>query len=213
MSHNTWAHRLVAVGVRPLARTGVTPNQVTTLRLVTGLAAAAAFASGMPVWMAVGGGVYILSMLLDRADGMLARLTGKTSHWGHVYDLIADYTVTALLFVSIGIGLRGGGFGDAAIAMGLVAGTAVTIIFVMVQKIEAQLPKAGSAVPTAAGFDPDDTLFVVGPLAWLGWLEPFLLAAAVGAPVAAVITVIIYRARRRPEGARSQRRKTSVGIE
>ena len=91
MSHDTWAHKLVRVAVRPLARTAVTPNQVTTARLITGLAAVAMLASGDPPWVAVGGAVYIFSMLLDRADGMLARLTGQSSHWGHVYDLICEY--------------------------------------------------------------------------------------------------------------------------
>ena len=46
MSHNTWIHRIVRVGVRPLVATPVTPNQLTTLRLASGLAATAAFAVG-----------------------------------------------------------------------------------------------------------------------------------------------------------------------
>ena len=97
MSHNTWAHRLVTVAVRPLARTSVTPNQITTLRLVAGLAAALAFAIGGGAAAQVGGVLWILSMLCDRADGILARLTGRTSAWGHVYDLICDFTTTTLL--------------------------------------------------------------------------------------------------------------------
>lgn len=197
MSHNTWAHRLVKIGVEPLVNTHITPNHLTTLRVVTGVAAAAAFASGDAGWMAMGGAVYVVSMLLDRADGMLARLSGKTSRWGHIYDLISDYTVTGLLFVSIGYGLRSGAYGELAFSMGLVAGAAVTIIFGTVQLIERLQPVDQSAIPTAAGFDPDDTLFIVGPLAWLGWLEPFLVAAAIGAPFAAIITLVVYAVQRR----------------
>ena len=44
MSHDTWIHRTVRPVARSLARIRVTPNQVTTLRPVAGLAAAAAFA-------------------------------------------------------------------------------------------------------------------------------------------------------------------------
>ena len=40
MSHNTWIHRGVRILVRPLAKTPVTPNQITTLRLLTGIGAA-----------------------------------------------------------------------------------------------------------------------------------------------------------------------------
>jgi len=33
------------------------------------------------------------------------------------------------------------------------------------------------------GFEPEDALYLVGPVSWLGLLAPFLLAAAVGAPI------------------------------
>ena len=33
------------------------------------------------------------------------------------------------------------------------------------------------------GFEPEDALYLVGPVAWLGLLGPFLLAAAFGAPL------------------------------
>ena len=40
MSHNTWIHRIVRVGVRPLVPTAVSPNHITRLRLILGVAAA-----------------------------------------------------------------------------------------------------------------------------------------------------------------------------
>ncbi len=202
MSHDTWAHKLVLVAVRPLARTAVTPNQVTTARLITGLAAVAMLASGETPWVAAGGALYIFSMLLDRADGLLARLTGTSSRWGHVYDLICDYTVTALLFLGIGVGLRDGGLGWWAAALGLIAGVSVTAIFWIAYKIDALTPPERSPIPGAGGFDPDDTLFVAGPLAWLGWLQPFLILAAVGAPLFLVIVTVYYlKLRRRAANA------------
>lgn len=198
MSHDTWAHRLVAYGVRPLARTRVTPNQLTAARLVTGLVAAAAFASGDAAWGHAGGGVWTVSMLLDRADGMLARLTGTSTAWGHVFDLFADFTVTTLLFVGVGLGLRSGSLGELAAVLGVVAGLSIGLIFWLVYRIDSLLPGRAAAVPTAGGFDADDTLFVVGPVVWLGWLQPFLVAAAIGAPIAAVVAAVAYlRVRRR----------------
>jgi phosphatidylglycerophosphate synthase len=158
MSHNTWAHRLVTVAVRPLAHTSVTPNQITTVRLITGLAAALALAIGGATAAQVGGVLWILSMLCDRADGILARLTGRTSAWGHVYDLICDFSATTLLFVAIGIGMRGGPFGGIGIWLGLLAGGSIALIFWLLYRLDAMLPPDRAAVPSAASFDPDDVL-------------------------------------------------------
>ena len=73
MSHNTWIHKIArATIVRPLAKTAVTPNQVTTVRIIAGIAAAGALAVGDASWSIVGGWLFMLSMLLDRADGDLA---------------------------------------------------------------------------------------------------------------------------------------------
>lgn len=206
MSHDTWAHRMIVPAVRPLARTPVTPNQLTALRLALGIGAAGAFAAGGPVWPHVGGGLWIASMLFDRADGILARLSGKHSDWGHKFDLFADFASTVLLFAGIGAGLDGSALGDWAPAMGVGAGLAIGVIFALVFRIEALLPADRPAVPSLGGFDADDVLFAVGPIAWLGWLEPFLVAAVIGAPLAAVIAVAIYLRLR-------QRSNTSVGSE
>jgi phosphatidylglycerophosphate synthase len=195
MSHNTWAHRFVGVFVRPLARTPVTPNQITALRLATGIAAAAALATGA---LHVGAALWLLSMLCDRADGILARLTGKITPWGHRFDLISDFLATGLLFFGLGAGLRHSGFGDWALAMGVAAGLSVCLIFWLVQVIDKLLPGDTAAVPSAAGFDADDTLFVVAPLIWLGWAEEFLIVAAIGAPIALVVTMLaLWRLARR----------------
>jgi len=52
MSHNTWIHRVVRVSlVKPLINIPVTPNHLTTARLLTGIAAAALVAKGEPRWM------------------------------------------------------------------------------------------------------------------------------------------------------------------
>ncbi len=103
MSHNTWIHRGVRIVlVRPLAKTPVTPNQLTLVRIAAGLAAAAALAVGDPVWSAWGAGLFVLSLIMDRADGDLARLTGKTSPQGHTLDLISDATCNTLIFAGLG---------------------------------------------------------------------------------------------------------------
>jgi archaetidylinositol phosphate synthase len=67
----------------------------------------------------IGSGIFVVSMLLDRADGALARWSGKTSPNGHKYDIIADSLSNALAFVGIGIGQRHSQLGDFAIPLAL----------------------------------------------------------------------------------------------
>src|SRR5690348_18178222 len=82
MSHDTWAHRIVRPVVRRLAATSVTPNQLTTLRLLTAIAAALLLATADRGLSILGGAIFLVSFFLDRADGDLARVSGKSSPWG-----------------------------------------------------------------------------------------------------------------------------------
>jgi len=191
ISHNTWIHKVSrAVIVRPLIETSVTPNHLTTLRLVAGLGAALALAVGEPVWSMTGAGLFVLSMLLD---GDLARLTGKTSPGGHVYDLVSDATSNSLIFVGLGFGLRGSEYGLWAIPMGVVAGAAVGAILLMVMRIEASEGARAAEIQGAAGFDPDDAILLVPIAILLGWSQGLLVAAAIGAPAFALLFVFLYR--------------------
>ena len=108
MSHNTWLHRIVRPPVGLLARTPVTPNHLTAGRLITGLTAAGCFAIATPALVYAGAVCFVVSMLLDRADGELARQTGAFSAFGHRFDLITDALSNSLVFVGIGLGAREG---------------------------------------------------------------------------------------------------------
>ena len=57
-------------------------------------------------WAICGGWLWLLSAFLDRADGELAQVTGKTSPDGQVFDMFYDVTVTSLFCLGAGIGLR-----------------------------------------------------------------------------------------------------------
>jgi len=201
VSHDTWIHRLSRVTVaRPLAATPVTPNHVTTARLVTGIAAAAAISVGLPLWRDVGAAVFVLSVVLDRADGELARMTGNTSAAGHRYDLIADAVANAAIFFGLGIGMRNGGFGLWALPMGVLAGAGVAAILTMVIRVEAAKGVRAGELPGIAGFDVDDLILVVPLALWLGATDLLLAAGAVGAPAFALVYFWIYRRRlRAPE--------------
>lgn len=186
--HESWTHRLARRAVGPLVGTRVRANDLTTLRLVTGLAACAAFLPGTRTADLWGGALWVLSAFLDRADGELARLTGSCSPRGHAYDYFCDVLLNGLVFVAIGIGQRHGPAGHWAPVLGLLAGLTVAVAALLSERLEQRSDSVTKAYEGRAGFDFDDVLYVFGPLAWLGWLLPLLIGGAVGGPMFAAWT-------------------------
>jgi phosphatidylglycerophosphate synthase len=98
------ARPLAAVVVVPLARTGITPNQVTFATLPVFLAGAALLALS-PGWGALiaGAAIIELSYVLDCADGQLARLKGTSSPVGAHLDFLMDELKAFTLVAAIAI--------------------------------------------------------------------------------------------------------------
>ncbi len=184
----SWDARLAHWCVTPLARTALRPNHVTTLSLLAGIAGAGFYALGSRNAQNWGAGLYILSIFLDHCDGELARLTGATSAFGHAYDRAADLIVKLAVFVAMGAGLGAAGLGTRGLRMGMVAGTAFVVIFLLRSRIAA-LRGRMPGQPGVAGFEIEDILYLVAPITWLGWLPGFLSLAAVGAPGFALWTL------------------------
>jgi phosphatidylglycerophosphate synthase len=187
-----WDARLGRRLVTPLKDSWVTPNHLTTVRLIVGLAGALAFTPGTWGWTNLGALLVILSNFLDHTDGELARISGKSSRLGHLYDLASDALVTVLLFGCIGIGVaataaRTMPLGVPPVLMGTVAGAAVALIFYLRMRIEALLGKAGTRQSSLAGFETEDVLYLLPLVTLFGVLTPFLLAASVGAPLFALM--------------------------
>lgn len=193
MTGKPWDARIANILVRPLRNSWVSPNHLTSLGLLLGLSAAAAYAVGRESWFRCAPILFIVSSLLDHADGELARLTGRTSQWGHYYDLISDACVQILLFVGIGYGLRSCNLGQWTLPMGIVTGISIATIFRLRMSIESRLGKAATEQPSFAGFEIQDVLYVLVPVTWFGLLAPFLTAAVIGAPAFALWTVREYR--------------------
>ena len=202
MSHDTWIHRGVRVLVRPLRHGPVTPNHLTTARLFTGLAAAFAFATGEEQWIRTGAVLFVISMLFDRADGELARLSGNSSRFGQLYDIVTDAVCDTAALAGIGLGLSGGPWGKMAVVMGLVAGLSVTLIFLLIIKIERELGPGRGAFESFAGFDPDDAMVLIPIAMWLEYGEILLLASVILAPLAAIIIAVKFRRRRATDAGR-----------
>lgn len=104
---NITALRPKAIGcLEPLAnvfiKLGFTPNIISFLSLLTGVAAAYLFFRTLFAWGAV---LLVISAVLDLVDGSVARKTNRESRFGAVFDWIVDKYVDSL--VLLGIGLSG----------------------------------------------------------------------------------------------------------
>jgi len=178
-----WDVRLARLLVRPLRHTPVTPNGLTTLGLLSSLTAAWLMASGDPGSAALGGGLFMLGVLVDHMDGEFARLTGLTSRFGHYYDHVAAGLGYVSLFAGLGAGLRASWLDGWAPVAGALAAGSIAAVFVIRVFLEETAGRAMVVQGSWRGFEPEDALYLVGPVAWLGLLGPFLLAAAFGAPL------------------------------
>ncbi len=205
MVGDSWTHKIARVCILPLVNTPVTPNHLTTVRLITGIAACASFAVGDRQWDIWGGWLWLFSAFMDRADGELARESGKTSPGGHKYDMFCDVAVTSLFFLGAGIGLRYGWLGDWAIVLGLLGALGVFVAEIFAEIIDQMNKDTGEkAYPGFAGFDFDDVLYLFAPIIWLGWQLPFVVGASVGAPAFALLTWHKLRRQRRTLGTETQ---------
>jgi len=207
-----WDARLARRLITPLKDSWVTPNYLTTVRLCVGLAAAAAFLPGTYGWSNLAALLLILSNFLDHTDGELARLSGKSSRIGHIYDLTSDALVTILLFLAMGVGVgaqRGLALGLQPAVLGLAAGVAVALIFWLRMRIEDLGGKHASRQASVGGFETEDVLYLLPLVTLCNGVMPFVVAASIGAPLFAAWVVFDYR--RVVRGLRPRTERRPVG--
>ena len=90
-----------------LARTNVTPNQISISSVFAAAAAAVSFVELPPIWAPIAGLCALFVWhVLDGADGDLARRTGRASASGELIDGVCDHTSQALVYVSLAIVLQ-----------------------------------------------------------------------------------------------------------
>src|ERR1700754_4519450 len=195
----TWDARLARRLVTPLVNTWVTPNHLTTLRLMIGVAGALCLAHGEFAWANAGASLIVLSNFVDHTDGELARVSGKSSRIGHFYDLASDALVTVLLFGGIGYGVQAAdvqgwiGVSVPPFLLGCVAGVAVALIFFLRMRIEEMEGKSGTKQASVGGFETEDVLYLLPRVTVFSGVTPFLIAASIGAPLFAAWVVIDHR--------------------
>ncbi len=90
---------------RMLIHTPLTPNQITVISLVVGLASAGCFLPGSYVAGIIGASLLLLSAWIDCTDGEVARLKFLESPFGKQLDILCDNIVHFAVFFCIGLGL------------------------------------------------------------------------------------------------------------
>ncbi|HEX7970114.1 MAG TPA: hypothetical protein VF502_17955, partial [Stellaceae bacterium] len=107
---------------------------------------------------------------------------------GHLYDYFVDNFVNSGFFVALGIGLHHSALGQAAVALGLMTGAALYVCGYWSELLERLEGPAAKAYSGAFGFDPDDLLYLLTPMIWLGWNVQLLVAACCGATFMMLLT-------------------------
>lgn len=106
---------------RAVARTGLTPNQITALGFLGNVAAAVLVGFGLLI---AGGIVMLAGSILDLVDGALARLTQRATPFGEVFDAVMDrLSEGAVLFGLLIWELNRGHQVEAALIFAAVAGS------------------------------------------------------------------------------------------
>jgi phosphatidylglycerophosphate synthase len=194
-------HRRLSGPVSLIAvRLGVTPNAVSLLSLAAGLAAALLLARGTVSAALAGFALYVVAVVLDHADGEVARLTFAESRIGEWLDVAVDTIVHALVVVAMGAAAqRAAGAGAVG---GLLAGAGVVGSAWFVKASQATPDPAGGvldALGNRHGFYAMLLLFVVS-LAVLPAALPFLMLIVAAGTNAYWIGWLVSRVRavRRP---------------
>ena len=89
---------------RRLARTPITPNQVTIANTMIGLTSAWLFASPLYWMRLLGSLLFLFSIMVDGVDGELARLTMTETRFGGLLDVTTDNIVHVAVFAGIFMG-------------------------------------------------------------------------------------------------------------
>jgi archaetidylinositol phosphate synthase len=204
MDRPPYDQRMARVLVRPLIRTGMTPNQMTTITLILAIGGAWLIATGAAPHIHIGAGLFALARFLDHFDGELARQTGQTSRFGYYYDYVAGASSYAALFIALGVAFEDGWLGGWSAVLGAAGALSAFAAMILSLDIDQRAGQGTAGYPGYAGFELEDGIYLIAPIIWLGWAQPFFLGASTGAVIYGLWTLFNFIAvRRRDSSAQS----------
>ena len=182
-----WDQKIARYCVKYLLKTNITPNQLTSLSLILALLGSAFLTSDSHVILNIGAGIFVLARFLDHFDGELARQKKISSALGYYLDYFAGGISYAALFTSLGIQFKSGSLGDSSLVLGFLASVSALLCLFLNLKIDkedqsiSQIDGEATGYPVLWGFELEDGIYLLAPIAWLNWLEFFFIAASIGA--------------------------------
>ena len=184
-----------------LVRTPISPNQVSIVSILIGVASAWFFARGDFVTGAL---VFQLCAIIDCVDGDLARALFKQSRLGRWLDLGGDQVVHFSVFAAIGLGVARTDPSVPALALGGSAAFGVLLCFAVIvrafQQSAAQRgPLLNKLLDATANRDFSVLLLV---LAIFGRMDLFLWMAGFGIHLFWIALLVLHSARAAPAMSR-----------
>jgi phosphatidylglycerophosphate synthase len=178
-------HRRLSRNVTRVAvALGIAPNPITVSSGLVGLAAAAVITRGEPAALLLGLLLYLVAVVLDHADGEVARLTSSESAIGEWLDITVDTVVHAALVLALGVASA------RVTGLGLLSAGVVAAVGVVASAIVAKRwPPAPTAARTRGLLDPLTSrdgfylmlvLFIALRLLVPAWLPALMFVVAVG---------------------------------
>ena len=201
---------------RQLAKTPITPNQMTLISAAVGLGAAPFFLSASPLWQTVGALIFLAHSILDGCDGELARLKFQESRWGGLLDFWGDNIVHAAIFACMALGWSLAIDAGWPLALGAAAvlgalGSATFVYWRVMRPKRSEGPlyvsvakeKKSGLVSMLDSLTRRDFIYLVVLLSLFGKAAWFLALAAIGAPV--FFLMLLFVAAQESRIARSAR--------
>jgi phosphatidylglycerophosphate synthase len=181
---DTALHRRLSKPVtRAALALGIGPNPITVSSGVVGLLAATVMAHGEPVALVVGLLLYLAAVVLDHADGEVARLTLSESALGELLDIVVDTVVHIALVLALGLAasrVDGGGLIPGVIAaLGVTASAVVGHLWPPAPTNAADRGPL-DALTSRDGFYAMLVTFIALRLAAPAWLSALMVLIAAG---------------------------------
>jgi phosphatidylglycerophosphate synthase len=162
----------------------IAPNTITVASLLVGLVAGWCFWNATAPAALAGLVVYVAAVVLDHADGEVARLTLAESQVGEWLDILVDTVVHATLVVAMGVTAQavagGGAWLGIGAALGVVASAAVAKLWPVTGAADG-IGGALAALGSRDGFYAMLVLFIVARAVAPATLPVLMVVVALGA--------------------------------
>lgn len=179
-----WDEKIARKFAASLSRYPISPNQVTFLSFILTLLSGVLFATGIAWEANIAALLYMIVRFLDHLDGELARIKKCESRFGHYFDWFVDTFSYAYLFIALAIGFRNEMNSTLLITIVsfAVAACLINTLIGLINEKNKQ-DRQTPSFPVIAGFGIDDSMYLIGPVTWIGYLFHFFILAAIGAVI------------------------------